>query len=218
MQSSNYFRLGLGVMALNVISSIVAISSLTVSPSDVAVGGSATGKVTLDQFARTPTTITLSSTTPAVATVPSSVLITGKSTANSFPITTHAAGCALISAHLGTTTAKTALLYVAPPAPDQNLKLTLSKNIVVAGGSVTASLLVTVNSGTPATTVQVVGSTEHVTVPSSVNLNLVEGGIGTATFTIGTTSVNAPTCAVITVTHNGVQSRALLKINTAFFG
>jgi hypothetical protein len=218
MRSSNHFRLGLGFMALNVIASFASIASVTVSPGDVAAGGSATGKVTLDDLARTTTTVTLSNTTPAVATVPASVFIGGKSTSASFPITTHAAGCALISAHIGTTTAKSALLYVAPPAQDPNLKLTLSKSIVIAGSPVTATLLATVNSATPATSVQIVGSTEHVTVPSSVNLNLVEGGVGTATFTVGTTSVNAPTCAVITVTHNGVQSRALLKINPAFFG
>jgi hypothetical protein len=219
MRDSNSIRLGLALLSLNVVvASFASIASVTLSSSDVASGGSSTGKVTLDEMARTATTVTLSSTPTAVATVPSSVTVGGKSTAASFPITTHAAGCALISARLGTTIIKSPLLYVSPPAPNPNLKLTLSKNTVGAGGPVTATLLVTVNSATPAVSVQVTGSTEHVTVPSSVNLNLVEGGIGTATFTIGTTSVNAPTCAVITVTHNGVQSQALLKINPLFFG
>jgi len=218
MRSSNYFRLGLSYLAVNVILNLAAISSVTLSPGDVASGGSATGKVTIDEVARTGAIVTLSSVPTAVATVPSSTIIGAKSSTASFPITTHAAGCALISAHLGTTTTKSALLYVTPPAPDPNLKLTLSKSVVIAGGPVTATLLVSVNSATPAATVQVTGSNEHVTVPSSVNLNLIEGGIGTATFTIGTTSVNAPTCAVITVTHNGVHSQALLKINPAFFG
>src|SRR5437868_5950953 len=122
MRSSDYFRLGLGYLALNVIASFAAISTLTLSPTDVASGGSSTGKVTLDELARTTTPVTLSSSTPAVATVPSSATIFGKSTSASFPISTHAAGCALISARIGTTTTKTGLLYVAPPAPDPNLK------------------------------------------------------------------------------------------------
>jgi hypothetical protein len=199
---------------------LIAVSSVTLSPNDVASGASSTGTVNLDLTAKAPVTVQLSTSTPAVATVPASVTVGGKSRQATFPVSsvTGSAGCSLISAHFGTTATRSALLYVEPPTPNPNLKLTLSANTTIGGSSVTGSLLVTVNSSFPATTVQLVGSTEHVTVPASVTLRLIEGGIGVATFNIGTSTVPGQTCAVITATHNGVQSRALLKLNPFIFG
>jgi hypothetical protein len=78
-------------------------------------------------------------------------------------------------------------------------------------------LYVTVNETSPATSVQLVSSSEHVTVPPSVPLNIYAGGHGGTQFHIGTSQVTEQTCAVITATHNGVQSRVLLKV-IPFFG
>lgn len=219
MRSSNYFRFGLAMMAMNVVVGFAAVSSLTLSPDEVASGGSATGKVRLDDVAKVMTSVTLSSSAPAVATVPSSLMIGGKLIDGSFSITTHAAGCSLISAHIGSTPTTSKLLYVDPPPPSPDLQLTLSSTAIRGSSSLTGTLRVTVNATLPATTVQLTSSSENVTVPASLPLQILEGagGNGAATFHISTSRVTENTCAVITATHNGVQSRALLKV-IPFFG
>lgn len=214
---SRYVGVGMAfaLPALVPFAAVFVISSVTVTPDDVAAGSSSTGRVTLDEITRLPTTIQLSNSTPAVATVPASVTINARFTSAIFPVTTApgVGGCTLITAHLGTTATRSALLYVEPPAPSPGLALSLSQKTILGGGSLHGTVVVSVNSATPSTTVQLVGSTNRVTVPASVNLNLVEGGIGTATFNVATSTVSGPTCALITATHNGVQSRVLLKIN-----
>jgi hypothetical protein len=108
---------------------------------------------------------------------------------------------------------------VEPPAPSPDLKLTLSADVAFGGiSSITGTIRVPANETSPATAVQLVSSNESVTVPASVQLNILEGalGAGAATFQIHASRVTERTCAVITATHNGVQSRVLLKVDPMF--
>lgn len=211
-------RRALALPAFAAISFAVAdVSSLALSDDDIASGGSAIGTVTLtsNPLLRA-TTVTLSSSKPSVATVPPSILVGGRTGKASFKVlaVSGAAGCTVISAKVGTTPAKSAILFVqAPVSPEVSAGLTLSKNSVGGGSSLTGTFTVTPVTG-QSSSAQLSSSNPAVTVPSSVQLSAVEGGALSATFNISTTVVAPSTCSVITATNAGRQVRKLLKVFT----
>ena len=211
---------GLPFLVPVTVAAAVAVSSVSLSRTSIGAGNTVTASVALDGTSSSLIQVSLFSSNTSVATVPHSIDLGSKfGSKGTFTVTTVAgsAGCSSISAKLNTG-AKSALLYVEPPVPATDLKLTLNPVAATGGNTVSGTLLVIVNDSHPGTTVQLNSNTPLATVPSSVSLTLNEMGVGTATFNIGTTRVTSPTCAVITATHGGTQSRVLLKINPLFVG
>ncbi|HEY7471677.1 MAG TPA: hypothetical protein VIE68_04945 [Gemmatimonadota bacterium] len=190
------------------------VSSLVLSDDDIASGGSSIGTVTLSAGSPPNTRVTLASSRPTVATVPSSIIVKAGQAGFKVLSVSGAAGCTEISAKVGFTPSKTKLLFVQPPvSPESTATLTLSRTSVAGGTSLTGTVRATLAGG-QSSTVQLSSSNPAVTVPASVQLSPVEGGAFSATFNIGTTVVAPSTCSVITATNSGRQMRALLKVFT----
>ena len=197
------------------------VTSLSLSPTNIASGGSSTGTVTVSGLATLGLTqsVSLTSSNTAIATVPPSVIIGAKTQNGTF--TAHgvagAAGCPVISARVGTTIPKSAMLFVHPPAATGLLRITVPTNGAVGGSSVTGQLTWMAVPPAGGVVVQLSSTSPKATVPATVTIPpgaVNEVGVAAVPFTI-TTSVVAPTtCAVITGTSGSAQARALLKILT----
>jgi hypothetical protein len=194
----------------------LAVTSVVLSPSTVAPGSSTTGTVGLDAVAANDVTVQLASTNVQIAAVPASVIVNAGKTKTFFPVITvrGAGGCAEISAQVGTTPRKTALLIVRPNVPSSALKLTLPFNDVASGVTTSGSVTIVPAPAGP-TVVQLSSSTALATVPASVTAQITPAGdignIGYASFPI-TTAVGGPYCPVITATMSGASTKGLFKV------
>ena len=123
----------------------IALTGMALSPSQVGVGGTSTGTVTLDVAPlKGSVTVQLFSQHTTIATVPSSVTFSSltKQSSRTFNVSTLAAGCSEIKALLNGV-GKTALLTVQPPAnPTGAPLLSFSSNSTLAGVSVTGTVSV----------------------------------------------------------------------------
>ena len=193
------------------------VTSLTLSPTDIASGGSSTGTVTVSGTISSQA-VSLSSSNTAIATVPSNVIIAAKTQTQTFTAraVSGAAGCPVISAREGTTIPKSAMLFVHPPAATGLLRVTVPTN-AVGGSPATGHLTWMAVPPAGGVVVQLSSSSPKVTVPATVTIPpsaVNEVGTATVPFTI-TTSVVAPTtCTVITGSSGSAQARGLLKILT----
>jgi hypothetical protein len=207
-------RMAIVIPALTAISLVTAdVSSITLSSADVASGGSVTGTVTVSGQSRSTTRVTLASSNPSVATVPSTVFV-GRLGRSTFSVNAvkGAAGCSEISARVGSGAVKSALLFVQPPSSSSSgMGISLNPTSAVGGTSVNGRVFV----GNPGTnlTVQLSSSHPSVTVPASVQLQAEEVGYA-GSFTIQTSVVAPSTCSVITATHGSAKDRKLLKVFT----
>jgi hypothetical protein len=189
-----------------------ALNSLSVAPSSVTGGQSATGTVSLTGPApANGAVVTLSSANPA-ATVPSSVTVPANATSANFTVSTTTVGSTTVgnitAVYSGLT--KSATLTVNPAAPAALSALTLSPTTVVGGsnsvGTVTLTkaapaggLVVTLTSNKPTKAI----------VPASVT---VPAGASSTTFNVATTTVNKRISASISASYNGVTKSATLTI------
>ncbi|PYO58416.1 MAG: hypothetical protein DMD83_04200 [Candidatus Rokuibacteriota bacterium] len=191
----------------------VSLDSLAVTPASVAGGQSSTGIVTLSGPAPgTGVAVTLSSTNPAVASVPPSVTIGAGVSSTSFSITTFAVASStpvdIIASADGAT--RTATLTVTPPPPPKLSSLTLSPSTVAAGSSSTGT--VTLSGPAPAggALVTLASSKPAVAaVPADVT---VAAGTSSASFTVSTATASSNTSAVISASYNGSTKAATLSI------
>jgi hypothetical protein len=195
----------------------VALASLTLSPTQVAAGGSATGTVTLDVAPlKGSVTVQLTSSAATVATVPASVTLSSlrRESSKTFAVPAIASGCSQITAALSGVQ-KTALVTVSPPPNATGApSLTFASNSVLGGQTTTGTVTLV---GGAAGTVSVALNSSHpaARVPGSVSvtLNAVEGAyVGSATFQITTTAVGPPTCPVISATRAQLTGRRLLTV------
>lgn len=201
--------LGLPVLA-SIVFAQAEVSSLSLSPTDVASAAASTATVTLDA---TPprgvfVPVSLSSSNPSVATVPASVTIGPLKTGTiSVSSVKGAAGCTTISAKAANaTTTRSAQLFVLPPTSPSNVTLTLEQSSVAVGGSLRGHVGVT-ETGPLRGVVVLRSSNPSVTVPGSVTLGIFGGG----EFNISTAAGASP-CSVITATYGSQASRKLLKV------
>ena len=186
---------------------IVAINTVTLSPSTVTGGQSSTGTVTLQVSALEDTTVALSSNN-SNAQVPASVTVLKGSNTVSFNVTTSAVAGntnATITAVAGLST-KTATLTIAPPRVS---KIAFSPSTVVGG---TASLL-TITLTAPAPSggfkVSLSSSSKSVIAPSSVT---VPSGQSSMQISVGTVGVGANTSVTLTATGGGGMTTATLNL------
>lgn len=187
------------------------LSTLSLSPSTVAGGGSSTGVVTLDQSAPSGgLVVSLSSSNTAAATVPASVTVPAGASSASFNVSTTAAAStrtSTITATGGGTTL-TAPLTVNGPMPST---LTLNPATVPGGAGSTGTVTLTQAAPSGGMVVALSSSdTTVATVPASVT---VAAGASSANFAISTTAGTTQRFSHISATANGVTKALTLTVD-----
>jgi len=185
----------------------VTLSALSISPTVVASGGTATGTVTLNGAAPAGgAAVTLSSSNTTVATVPPSITVTAGATTATFTITaqTVASATSVSITAVSGGVSRFASLTVTEPAPTgrQLSSLTLASTQVVGGQSVQGT--VTLASATGAATAVTLASTNTAVaqVPATVT---VPANVASATFTVTTSPTPSSDFAEISATAGGVS-------------
>jgi len=193
----------------------LSISSLTVSPSTVVGGTSATATATLSTAAPAGgATVTLGSSTATVAGVPASVTVPAGATSASFTITTTPVTATAAVTISGTFAgaSRSAVLTVTPvPAAPSLSSVTVTPASVVGGTGATGT--VTLTAAAPTAGAIVALSSSNVTVASVPASVTVAAGALSASFAIGTTSVTASTPVTITGVFGGATRTATLSVN-----
>jgi hypothetical protein len=188
-----------------------SVASVSLSPSAVAGGQPSTGTVTLDGPAPAGgLTVSLTSSDPAVATVPPAVTVPAEATSVQFAITTSpvsSESVIVISATANGAT-KTAQLTVGPIGV---AALALSPANVVGGQTSTGTI--TLNA--PATAgglVVSLSSSDPATAPIQATVTVTEG-VTSAQFTVTTSVVASTTSVTISANGGGTTRTAPLTVN-----
>ncbi len=194
----------------NVGAVVVSLSALAFSPSSVAGGALTTGKITLSGPAPSGgSAVTLTSSNPAVLSVPASVTVNG--TSQTFPATSHGVTTSTPVTVKATYSglSKTTTVTVNPPA----LYAVSASPTSVTGGSTNATGTVTLTGlATAATTVTLTSSNPAVlSVPMSVTVN---SGAKTMTFTATSHGVTTSTPVTITATLSGLSKTTTVTVNS----
>jgi hypothetical protein len=184
--------------------------SLSISPSTVLGGSSATGTVLLSGPAPPDgISVALSSNSP-VASVPASVVVSAGATSATFPVSTTAVATnttATITATLGSAT-QSAAISVTPMLTS----VSFNPATVLGGNGSTGT--VTLAAGAPAggITVGLTSANPSVaSVPASV---FVPAGASSATFAISTSSVASASLVAITASYGGATQTASLTVSS----
>jgi hypothetical protein len=185
-----------------------ALNSLSVSPSSITGGQSATGTVSLTGPApASGASVSLSSASPA-ASVPPTVTIAANSTSASFSVAT----TAVDATTMGNITAgfsgvtKTANVSVQPAAL---ASLTLSPSTVTGGSTGMGKVTLTGPAPVSGIAVTLASKSALVNVPSKV---IVPSGARSATFNIATTAVTRKILVTIAASQGGVTKNATLTL------
>jgi hypothetical protein len=190
-----------------------SLSTVSVSPTSVTGGASATGTVTLTAAAPSagfPVSLTSSNT--AVATVPAWLTVASGATSASFAVVTRAVSASTtitISATAGSVV-RTTTLTVNPPATATLATLTLNPTSVAGGASSTGTA--TLSGAAPAGGATVTLSSSNTgaaTVPASVTI---AAGATAASFAVTTRTVTATTSVTISGSYAGVTRSATLTV------
>lgn len=177
-------------------------------PSTIAGGAASSGQVILSGNAPHDWSVSLSSSNPAVASVPATVIVPSGSNMVTFPITT-TAQCSSNTVTLMSTSGANSLsasVTVTPPPP-----ASLSFNSPVRGGTPVAARVYLVvpacSAGQPVTLSS--SNPSVASVPASV---VVPAGQTSAPFTITTSTVNTSTSVTISGTSNNVTKTKILTV------
>jgi len=185
-----------------------SLSSISLAPSTVAGGTPSTGTVTISGPAPTGGMLVGLTSSSTSATVPSSVTIAAGATTTTFNIPTTAVSKSTTANIFATISgvAKFATLMITPTTLSS---ISISPNTVPGGTSATGTA--TLNGPAPlgGITVALNSSTSNATVPASVTI---PSGSTSATFNIGTTTVQNSVTATITGTLNGNSVNGTLTI------
>jgi len=184
--------------------------SVSVSPSSVAGGSTAQGTVTLQIAAPAGgTTVPLSSSNPAVASVPANVTVPVGMTSATFPVTTSnvaAVTSVTLSAAIASGT-RTTSLTVTPALAVSSL--VLNPTSVVGGSSSQGTVTLNGTASGSGAVVNLSSSNPAATVPATVT---VPSGSSSATFSIGTSAVQASTSSTISASYGGATGTATLTV------
>jgi hypothetical protein len=195
-----------------------AVSGITLNANSIAAGSSSQGTVTLTSPASAGgTSISLSSSNPAVVTVQTPLMIPAGSTTEAFTVKAVGIGTATITASLNGVTRQSSSLTVTPGAAVSSLSLSASS--IVGGNSVIGTVGLTAAAPAGGASVSLSGG-DPATVPASV---AVAAGSTSATFTITTRAVGGTIPATITASYGGGSASAVLSVTrvtvaTASFG
>ena len=192
------------------------LSTLGLNPSSVTGGTSAAGTVVMSVPATNGATVSLTSSNPAVASVPPTTTVapmglTGTFSVTTSPVTT-STPVTITATFNGAT--RTASLTVTPPSTGPSVQsLTISPSSVT-GGSATSGV-VTLSDAAPAGGATMALSSSNPAlagVPTSVT---VAAGTTARGFTVTTTSVSTTTTATVTATYQGVSVNATITVTPA---
>jgi hypothetical protein len=193
--------------------SLPALTSLAVSPTSVAGGGSATGTVRLASAAPpNGVAINLASNQPRSASVPLSVTVPGGATSATFPVSTFPGfnTTAQLSAAMDGTF-QFAAISVTEQTPSASLSaLTVSPTSVTGGSSATGTVTLTAAAPSGGAVVSLSDNSSATSVPASVT---VPAGSSSANFTVTTTSVSAATTSTVSAAWSSVTRTAALTVN-----
>jgi hypothetical protein len=191
-----------------------ALGSLSVSPSSVVGGGTATGTVNLTSSAPAGGALVALVSASAAVTVPASVTVSAGANAAAFGVVTAAVPLptsTTVSASYGGITNTTTLTVQPSSAPPPALTgLTLSPTSVAGGRPTTGTVALSAAAPAGAVTVTLASSNSAlVTVPAVV---LVPTGAKDATFTVATATTRTKTSVTITAAAAGVTKSARLVV------
>jgi hypothetical protein len=209
---------GGGVMLsapLTLYPALPALTALTVSPTNVIGGASATGTVRLASAAPTGgIAVNLSSNLPLTASVPASVTVPAGTTSATFPITTFPSALTTVQLSAGLNNQfQFASITVSPPPPSGTAalsSLSLSPSSVTGANASTGTVALTAAAPSGGAIVSLSDNSSAVTVPSSVT---VAAGATSASFTVTTSSVSSPTSATVSAVFGGGTRTAALTVN-----
>jgi hypothetical protein len=199
--------------------SLPALTTLTVNPTSVAGGATATGSVRLAGAAPAGgVSINLGSNLPLVARVPESVTVPTGATTATFAVTTFPSALTTVqlSAALDSVFQFAAITVgpsQSPPPSGPTLSaLTLSPTSVTGGTAATGR--VTLSSAAPSggAVVSFSDNSGATTVPASVT---VPAGASSASFNVTTSAVSANTTVTVTGTYNGTSRSGTLTVTPA---
>jgi hypothetical protein len=184
---------------------------VTINPTSVIGSGfdTANGRVNIASFSAYDQTFQLTSSNPAVASVPSTATVSAGLLSGVFPITTSAVAAAttvtITATGDGVSQSVPFTVYPTGTAPSLS-SVTVSPSSVAGGTAATG--FVFLNGAAPAggLVVPLSGDSNAVTVPASVT---VPAGATSATFSVNTGAVTAATTATISATLGTTQSATL---------
>lgn len=192
----------------------VTLSSVSVNPTSVTGGTSATGTVILSGAAPAGGVSVALSSDNGSTTVPNTVNVAGGSNTATFTVGTTAvtsSTSATVTASYGSGS-KTAGLTITPASVVALSSVAVNPATVVGGMTVSGS--VTLNGAAPAGGVSVALSSDSAsaTVPATVK---VAAGSTSAAFTVTTVTVAASASATVTASYQGISTTASLTITPA---
>jgi hypothetical protein len=195
------------------------LSTMNINPSTVVGGDASFGTVVLSTPApASGAVVSLSSSNPAVATVPATTTVPSTGFTGDFTVTTSPVSASvsivITASYNGST--RTATLTVTPPAPPAPAAALQSVSVSpasVTGGS-GAQGTVTLTGAAPqaGATVSLASSNAAASVPASVT---VPSGASTATFAVSTAAVTTSTAVTISAAYNGGTATATLTVSPA---
>ena len=199
---------------LTVYPALPALTAITVAPTSVVGGASATGTVRLASAAPVGgVAINLSSSLPNTASVPASVTVPGGATSATFTVTTFPSFLTTVqlSAQLNQAFQSTSITVNPPPPSGPTLSaLSVSPGSVTGGNSSTGTVTLTGAAPSGGASVSLSDNSSATAVPASVT---VPSGATSANFTVTTTSVTTATSSTISAAFGGVTRTAPLTVN-----
>ncbi len=195
-----------------------SLSAISVSPTSVVGPTAATGTATLTAAAPAGgALVTLSSSSPAVASLPASIPVAAGAISTSFSVSTSAVGAStgvtLTGTYSGssrTTTLTVAPLPLPPPPPASLNSLALNPASVTGGAKSQGTVTLTSSAPSGGAVVSLSSNAAAASVPASVT---VPAGATSATFTATTTAPSTSTAATISAALAGVTRTATFTVN-----
>lgn len=194
-----------------------ALTAITVNPTSVVGGATATGSVRLASAAPAGgVAVNLSSNLPLAASVPASVTVPAGATSANFTVTTFPSALTTVqlSAALNNVFQFAAITVNPPPPPPPSgptlSALSLSPTSVTGGSASTGTVILSAAAPSGGAAVPLSDNSGATAVPASVT---VPAGASSANFTVTTTSVTASTSATISAVFAGVTRTAALTVN-----
>jgi hypothetical protein len=193
------------------------LTNLDINPTSVAGGDASSGTVILSVGAPFGgAVVALSSSNPAVASVPASVTVPETGFTGSFTISTAAVqtttAVTISASYNGSTRTGTLTVTNGAPPSTSLSNVAVSPSSVQGGDTAQGAVILTAAAPAGGTTVALSSSNAAASVPPSVT---VAPGATSAVFTITTTSVSASTAVTITGSLAGTTRSATLTVTTA---
>ena len=184
------------------------VAAVSLAASSVTAGATGQGTVTLSTAAPSGgVSITLTSSNPAVATVPSSVAVAAGASSAAFTITAVSVGTATIGASMNGASMQSAALTVTARLAAL-ASIVLDASSVIGGNNIGGTITLTAPAPAVGATVALTSS-DPVVVPATV---VIPGGATTATFVIETKIVSGTVTSTINGSYGGGSASATLAV------